>query len=141
MEVLTQVVDFITAIPVDTVWYLLGSIGLSAFLQKVKHWLTVENPKLLVTLTAFLSFAGAAVPAFLGWLQANPTVLGTHSAVIFTGMTLGYRFVVQPLSSFIGDFKEFKASKNTATAVVDGSTTQTVVEAPAPKPATPVFEG
>lgn len=116
-------VDLYTAVPAD-VWALLaGSVGASALFQKAKKYLT-DNPKVLVTITTVLSFAAAVVPAALGYLSANPEALGYHTATFFTGMTLAYRFVVQPLSvkmaKFRSDVEKYRAFKARQTAAADG---------------------
>lgn len=111
MELLNDIGNFLAGH-----WDLIGlsftALGLSAALQKFKNKLQITNPKVLMAITSVLSFATAAVPALLGWLQANPEVLGQYTAFTFTLMTLIYRYVVQPTSSFLGDVKEYKQAKS-----------------------------
>lgn len=121
---MNQLIQIYHSIPPDALALLLGVIGASALQQKIKNWLELENPKVLVLLTTTFSLAAAVVPAALGYLGANPGALGTHTAMFFTGMTLAYRYVIQPgsvrLESFKADRAKYQAFKARQQAASDG---------------------
>lgn len=112
------------SIPPDTIALVAGVLGLSAFQQKIKNWLELENPKVLVLLTTTFSLAAAIIPAALGYLGSNPGAIGAHTAAVFTGMTLAYRYIIQPSSARLGSFKDdvakAKAYKAASAAAADG---------------------
>ncbi len=113
METLNAIQTFLS-----THWELIvfafTALGLSAALQKVKHKLEIESPKVMLAVTSVISFLAVAIPGFLGWINMNPDVLGSYSAFVFTAMTLLYRYVVQPSSAFLSDVKEFKQAQASA---------------------------
>lgn len=119
-----QIVTAYQAIPAGVLPLIFGAIGLSAFQQRIKNWLELEDPKVLVFLTTTFALAAAVIPAALGYLSANPAVLGEHTALVFTAMTLSYRYVIQPGSSKLASFNQdrvnYKAYKARVAAVSDG---------------------
>lgn len=121
---LHSIVQAYQSIPPDTIALIAGAVGLSAFQQKLKNWLELNDPKVLVLLTTTFSLAAAIVPAALGYLGSNPGAIGAHTAAIFTGMTLAYRYVIQPSSTRLNSFKEdvarAKAYKASREAASDG---------------------
>ena len=134
MEVLNKIANFL-----NTNWDMIGlaftALGLSALLQKFKNKLKIKSPKVLLGLTSVMSFATAAIPAMLGYLSANPQVLGKYTAFTFTFMTLLYRYVVQPTSAFMADVREYKQAKEDGVTGVDAHVSVQVV----PKVEAPVI--
>jgi len=105
-----NIINSFQSIPPD-VWALIfGSIFTSGVQQKIKNWLELENPKVLVLITGVFSFAAAVIPAALGWLGANPAVIGTHTALFFAAMTLAYRYVIEPGSNKLNQLKIERAA-------------------------------
>lgn len=135
MDTLTQIQNLLAQN-----WELIGfaftALGLSALMQKFKNRIS-KNPKVLVAITSTLAFATTAIPALLGWLSANPEVLGKYTAFTFMLMTLLYRYVVQPASSFISDVKDYKAAQKAQPRdlIVDGQLTFRGPTEPVPEPA------
>jgi hypothetical protein len=159
MDVITSIINGIGNVPAEAWASIFAIVGVSAFQQKIKNWLVLENPKVLVFMTGVFSLAGAVVPAVLGWMSAQPADLVSHSALWFTGMTLAYRYVIQPgqksLDSWKTDVAKYKAYKsNKAAAASEALAAQPepdyldelAKDLPAEQPAlpagvTPEFEG
>lgn len=119
---------------------LAGILGLSAFQQKLKHKLELENPKVIQLITVLFAAAGAVVPAFLGWFGTQD--LGYKGTVIFTGLTLGYRYVIEPgnvaLDKWRKERAELAAYKARSAAQADGVAVVPDMGVPAELVATPV---
>lgn len=138
-----QIVNVYHQIPPDVWALVLGAVGASALQQRIKNWFELENPKVLVLLTTTFSIAAAVVPAALGYLSANPGALGTHTAMFFTGMTLAYRYVIQPASTKLGSLKvnraQYQAYKAQQEAAADGVSVESV-QPSAQNPVVPLIQ-
>lgn len=100
------------AVPSE-VWPLIAASGvLSGFQLKVHDWFSVQSPKVKQFITLVISGLAAGIPAALGWLSSNPTVIGANTALVFSGMTLLYRFVVKGTAENLSEFKDFKVNKD-----------------------------
>lgn len=104
----------------EAIGLILGPILGSALIQKIKTFFKLDSPKLLVFITALISFAAAVIPAALGWLAANPGSLGTHTAEFFTGLTLAYRYVIQPAVKVRAAVVQYNAELPAKEALTDG---------------------
>lgn len=154
MDVITSIINAIGNVPAEAWASIFAIVGVSAFQQKLKHWLEIENPKVLVFMTSVFALAGAAIPAMLGFISANPGTMAGDAALWFTGLTLAYRYVVQPgsvaLENWKGDvakYKTYKANQEAAALPVADATTAELddildnkpapaeIETPAPVPA------
>lgn len=116
MQTITGILNSIAAIPPE-VWITIGGvIGASAIQQKIKKWFQLQNPKFLVFLTGLFSLLGVVMVAAIGWINTQPQLMVSYGAVWFTGMTIAYRYVVQPLGETLGkwngEVKAYKAYKS-----------------------------
>lgn len=161
MDFIISVINGIQNVP-PAVWAsLAGVVGLSAFQQKIKNWLELENPKVLVLMTTVFSLGGTVMLAVLSWMSATPAHLTGAFGLWFTGMTLAYRYVVQPGQTYLAQLKEekekyksYKLQKALAQPTAEESQAAdaalealaaeqpSVVQAPAvPAGVSPTFEG
>lgn len=119
MQTITAILNNIAAIPPE-VWLTIGGvIGASALQQKIKKWFQLQNPKFLVFLTGLFSLLGAVMVAALGWISTQPELMVSYGAIWFTGMTIAYRYFVQPVGAVLGKwngevkaYRAYKKDKN-----------------------------
>lgn len=99
------------SVPVST-WHLIGvAITLSGIMQIAKHFLfTKLGEKAIMTITTALAFGASVLQAGVQTLSANPNALGQHTAVLLGGMTLAYRFLVNPTYKLFQDAKTYRAA-------------------------------
>lgn len=135
-----NIIQILQNVPTEVWPSLAAIIGVSAFQQKLKSWLELESPRVLVLMTGVLSLAGAIVPAILGWMSANPGQVASHAALWFTGLNFAYRYVIQPGGSLINQVQTEKqrqaASKaaSAASSLPSPSTAQLEALASEPTP-------
>lgn len=93
-------------------WVILGSaIGVSSITQALKHWLSLESPKVIILLTTGISAILVAIQYFTYYAAQNPAILGENTAVMLGISTLAYRFLVQPFYGLLIDAKTYRSNQ------------------------------
>jgi drug/metabolite transporter superfamily protein YnfA len=89
------------------------AIALSALQQKVNKWFKVQSNAVKVLIQTVLSSLPIVFPLVLGFIQANPALLGSAYGAIFIATTWIYQALVKPFSAQLLAFREYKASLST----------------------------
>lgn len=124
---MNQLLNFIGTVPPDVWVALFAASGLPILIQKIKTWVGLQNPKVIMTVTATLSFATAVIPFILVTAGQNLATLGPRWVAVIGIATLAYRYVIQPATAFLVNYKSYKA--NAATTV----TTSVITSTPIPQ--------
>ena len=127
-----QILNTLTSIPSDVWGVILAGTGVSAAVMPLKKWIG-QRPKVNLFITVALSFLTAFIPWLIQTGNDNPGLLGTATVQTVFWATLAYRYVIQPLSGFWHDFREFKKEQK---ETVDDTTVK-VIHAE-PEPADPI---
>lgn len=137
-----QILNNILNAPTE-VWIAIGGmIGVSAILQGLKHWFSLQSDKVITALLTALSFVAATFDYLNQAVATNPSILGAKTAAIVGGATVSYRFVVKPFSKLLEDAKAERERKAASTPAQPAPTQPTVfpaVSVTSSSTTTPVF--
>jgi ABC-type Fe3+-siderophore transport system permease subunit len=126
LTALVQLVDFVKGID-PHIWAMAGSVFvISGAQEALKHKVNTEERKLddktNLLIAGALSVVVTCGDALMTSLQANPQVLGVHSAVYLASLSAAYTFVVKPISVKLRETleasRQWKAMNATPAATV-----------------------
>lgn len=86
---------FVESFPPGVFPLLAAALGLSAFQQKLHHWLSVQSGRIKMLISVGLSILIVLIPHWIGILQGNTDLLGAYSAEVLSGMTVFYTFLIK----------------------------------------------
>lgn len=115
MDLLTQILNVLNHIPLDTVLQALAAAGvLSVVLQKFKKWFELQSNSVINWLNAIISFVAVAIQSLTSAAQTNPSIL-PGKALGLMGLTIliyNTPYVgVKAISQLITDVKETRERK------------------------------
>lgn len=95
--------QFIESVPPGVFPLLAAALGLSAFQQKLHHWLSVQSGKLKMTISMILSVLIVLLPHWIGILSGNKYLLGAYTTEVLSAMTIFYTFLIKESSQINED--------------------------------------
>lgn len=104
------------AVPTELWPLIVTSPLVSGFQLKLHKWFEVETAKYRQLITVVLAVVAALTPLLFGWVHGNEqhlaAVFGANFGVVFTSLTLAYRYIVKDTVQGVADFKAYKTDKN-----------------------------
>lgn len=89
-----QVLHFLNAVPGGAWAAILSSPFLSGALQGIKHWLSVQNEKLMLGIVTVICFLAGVAYYLHQTYPSNPMIVGAYTAILgFTTQPFYYLFI------------------------------------------------
>lgn len=105
MSVIADIVNYVQSVPGE-VWAAIGTmIGISAILQKIKTWFSLQSDKVITFVLSVLSFVPVVIDYINSQIAANPAVIAPRTLAIMGGATAAYRYIIKPATRLLQDAK------------------------------------
>lgn len=100
---MTQVIATLNAIATHIPWDLVIASGiLSPLLLSIKHWLSIQNEKVIMTLVLILGGIGSAATYLLTTPTTDPSVIAIHALMISAMSQPIYFLAIKPAAKWLG---------------------------------------
>lgn len=87
--------SFLESFPPGVFPLLAAAMGLSALQLKLHKWLSIQSPKVKVSISALLSACMVLLPHWIGILQGDKNLLGAYTAEVLSVMSLFYNLILK----------------------------------------------
>lgn len=87
--------QFIESFPPGVFPLMAGAFGLVSLQTRIHKWLSVQSPRIKVTISLVLGSMLVVIPHWIGILQGNKNLLGAYGAEVLTVMNYAYNWLLR----------------------------------------------